>query len=303
MKVLLASALAAALAILAIVASARHERSPAGLASWRSVGGCGAAGGPASGAGGGIQWIGRQVTGGLVDAQLLNVQTHAQGSTFTTFSLRLGLELGARTDVALHVPIVHKSGEVAVLGLTREASLAGFGDLSLEVGRAFGRIGQHRAMLVGSLPTGSADAVRQGVVLPQHLQLGSGVLGVTGQYQHTRDQDWGLMVLGASASYAGWENEIGDYRAPSATAYGHAGYLLGPLVPSVGLTLFGKIQHDRERGAERPADSDPRFLVVPSLSCEWSTSWLALMPAATVGLSAGGVESVSFGLGIASSLF
>jgi hypothetical protein len=141
------------------------------------------------------------------------------------------------------------------------------------------------------------------VVLPQHLQLGSGVLGLTGQYQHTRDHDWGLVVLGASASYAGWENDLGDYRAPSATAYAHAGYLLGPLVPSLGLTLFGKLQHDRERGADRPAGDDPRFLVVPSLSCEWSTSWLALMPAATVGLSADGVESVSFGLGIASSLF
>src|SRR5207244_239122 len=39
------------------------------LASWATVGGCGAGGGSASAPGGGIQWVGRHVTGGLVDAQ------------------------------------------------------------------------------------------------------------------------------------------------------------------------------------------------------------------------------------------
>ena len=63
-------------------------------------------------------------------------------------------------------------------------------------------------------------------MLPQHLQLGSGVPGPTAQYQLTRDQDWGLVLFGATASYDGWENDIGDYRAPSATAYAHVGYLL-----------------------------------------------------------------------------
>ena len=238
-----------------------------------------------------------------MDTQALTVQTHAQGSVFTTFALRLGTALGARTSIALHLPVLYKTGEVAVLGITREASIAGFGDVGLEVGRSFGRIGQHRVMLTASAPTGSADAVRQGVVLPQHLQLGSGVPGLTAQYQHTRDHDWGLTVLGGTASYAGWENDIGDYRAPSATGHAYAGYMLGALVPSVGLTVYGKLQHDRERGAERTPDRDPRLMLVPSLGCEWSTSWLAVLPAATVALSTGGVESVSVGLGISSSLF
>jgi hypothetical protein len=276
---------------------------PVSLASWATVGGCGAAGGPASGAGGGIQWIGRNVTGGLLDAQALTVQTHAQGNRLTTLAMRFGLALSPRLGVALHAPVVHKVGEVAVLGITREARIAGFGDVGLELSYDLGSVGQHQLILTASVPTGSADAVRQGVVLPQHLQLGSGVPGLTGQYQLTRDLDWGLVVAGGTASYGGWENDIGDYRAPSATAYGYAGYLVGPLVPSVGLTLFGKLERDRERGADRPAAVDPRLMLVPSLGCEWSTDWLAVLPAATVGLSSGGVESVSFGLGLSSSLF
>jgi hypothetical protein len=187
--------------------------------------------------------------------------------------------------------------------MTKPVNLTGFGDVSLEAAYKFGRIGAHQLTLNASLPTGSSDAVRQGVVLPQHLQLGSGVAGGTLQYQHTRDRDWGLLLLGGTASYAGPENSLGDFRAPSATVYGHVGYLVGRLVPAAGLTLFGKAQHDRERGFDRPGELDPRVMLVPSLSCEWSTDWFAILPAASAGLSRNGLESVSIGIGLASSLF
>ena len=273
------------------------------LATWASVGGCGAGGGAASAAGGGIQWIGRNVTGGLLDAQVLTTHTYAQGNQFTAVAARFAVSPWPRVGVALNVPILHKAGEVAVLGLTKEARLAGFGDVSVEGSYKFGQVLSHQLMLIGIVPTGSADAVRQGVVLPQHLQLGSGVPGVVAQYQHTRDRDWGLIVAGGTVSYAGWENAIGDSRAPSATAYAHVGYLMGPWVPSAGITVFGKPIHDRERGADRPGRLDPLVMVVPSVGFEWSSQWIAVLPAATVGLSYNGFESVSFGLGLSSSLF
>ncbi len=273
------------------------------LASWSAIGGCGAGGGSASGPGGNIQWIGRNVTGGLVDAQVLTSFTTADANQFTAIASRLRTALGPHLGLALNVPVLHKAGQVSVLGTTKDANIAGFGDVSLELAGKLGRIGQHQFMLTTSLPTGASDAVRQGVILPQHLQLGSGGVGVTGQYQHTRDQDWGLIVAGVTTSWNGPENRLGDFRAPSATAYGHAGYLLGALVPAVGLTLFGKLSHDRERGADRPAAEDPRLVVVPSLSCEWANDWIALLPAATFGVSAQGWESLSVGIGIASSLF
>jgi hypothetical protein len=273
------------------------------LASWATVGGCGAAGGSASAPGGGIKWVGRNVTGGLVDAQALTTQTYAQGNQFGAVTTRLGVNPSARLGLALNVPVLYKVVEVTVLGANKTARLAGFGDLSVEASYKLGGIGAHQLMVIASAPTGSADAVRQGVVLPQHLQLGSGVPGVSAQYQHTRDHDWGLLLLGAAASWNGWENEIGDWRSPSATAFAHVGYLLGPWVPAAGLTLFAKPRHDRERYAERPASRDPRVMVVPSLGIEWSSAWLAVLPAATMGLSPNGVESLTIGVGVSSSLF
>jgi hypothetical protein len=273
------------------------------LASWASIGGCGAAGSSASSAGGGIQWVGRHVTGGLVDVQTLSTQTFAHGNLFTAVATRLGTSVGPRFGFALNVPVLYKVGEVTVLGVTRSARISGFGDLGLELSYKLGAIGSHQLMVVASAPTGAHDAVRQGIVLPQHLQLGSGVPGLTAQYQHTRDQDWGLVLLGATASYAGWRNDVGDYRSPSATAYGYAGYMIGRWVPSAGLTLFAKPLHDRERGADRAGSLDPLAMVVPSLGLEWSTDWIAVLPAATLGLSYNGVESISVGIGLSSSLF
>ncbi len=273
------------------------------LASWASVGGCGAAGGSASAPGGGIKWIGRNVTGGWLDAQAITTHTFAQGNRFTNLATRLALSPTLRLDLALNVPIVYKVGDVNVLGAARTARISGFGDVSVEASYRLGPIQDHQLMLIASLPTGSADAVRQGVVLPQALQLGAGVPGVVLQYEHTRDHDWGLLVAGGTVSYNGWENAIGDYRAPSATAYAHAGYMMGRWVPSAGLTLFGKPIHDRERGADRPHDRDPLVTLVTSAGIEWSSDWIALLPAATAAFSPNGFESLSLGLGIASSMF
>ncbi len=272
------------------------------LASWGSIGGCGAGGG-ATAPGGVLRWIGRNVTGGLVDVQVITTQSASKGNDFTTIAPRLATNLDPSWRLALNVPVLYKAGPVSVLGAEKTARLAGFGDVGVELARRLGAIGSHQVTLIAIAPTGAADAVRQGIVLPQHLQLGAGVPGATLQYEHTQDRDWGLVLLGGSATYNGWQNEIGDFRAPSATAHAFVGYLAGPLVPSAGLTLFGKARHDRERGADRPADRDPRIMLLPSVGLEWSSEWVAVLAGAILGLSPGGVQSVSGGVGISSSLF
>jgi len=273
------------------------------LASWGNIGGCGAGGGSASTPGGGIKWVGRNVTGGLLDVQCMSSETEAHGNWFSTVATRLGTSPASRWGAALYVPILYKVGDVSVLGQGKTARIAGFGDVSLEASRKFGATETHMVSLIGSTPTGSHDAVRQGIVLPQRLQLGSGVPALTAQYQYTRDRDWGLMLFGGTVSYNGWQNGIGDYRAPSATASTHVGYILGRVVPSAGLTLFGKPVHDRERGADLAVSSDPLFMAIPSLGLEWSSDWVAFMLAGTVGLSQHGMESTTVGLGVSSSLF
>ena len=272
------------------------------LASWGSIGGCGASGGSGS-PGGGLKWVGRNVSGGSLDTQAIATQSTSRGSDYRTLALRLGMALTPKWRLALNVPVLNKVGDVTVLGIGKTAHLSGFGDVSLDLGVKLGAIGSQHLSLVVTAPTGSSDAVRQGVVLPQHLQLGTGVPGASLMYEHTRDRDWGLVLLGGTVSYGGWENRVGDFRAPSATAYAHAGYLWGSWVPSAGLTVFAKASRDRERGSDRLPAADPRLMLMPSVGLEWSSEWVAVLPGFILGLSPRGIQSLTVGLGISSSLF
>ena len=277
------------------------RRAPS-LHSWGNIGGCGAGGGSSSGAAG-AKWIGRGVTGGYVDLQHLATQAYSHDNWFSTFNTRIGTSVLPKWSFGLNVPILYKVGEVDVLGQSKTAQIAGFGDVSLEVTRKLGITNATLLTLIVNAPSGAHDAQRQGIVLPQHLQLGSGVLGTTLQAEHTVDRDWGLMIFGGSGSYNGWENSIGDWRAPSFTAYGYLGYIRGPIVPAAGLSLFGKPLHDRERYEDRPGDLDPLFMVTPNLSLEWSSPWLALLLYGSASFSYNGFETVALTLGAQTSLF
>jgi hypothetical protein len=76
------------------------------------------------------------------------------------------------------------------------------------------------------------------------------------------------------ASWRGGENKLHNYRAPSASAYGYASYLLGPFAPAAGLTVTGFSGRDRDRGT---AMVSPLFTASANLSLEWSTDWLAVL--------------------------
>lgn len=268
---------------------------------WGDIGGCGAGGGSASSTSGGIRWIGRSVTGGLIDLQCMSSATQSHGNTFTTFNTRIATgALFQKWVFALNLPLLYKTGDVDVFGDAQRAHIVGFGDMSFEITRKLGITNTSMLTLIVGAPLGSSDAVRQGVVLPQPLQMGSGVLNLSGVFQRTMDRDWGLIVLGANATYSGWENDIGDFRGSGAGAFGYAGYIWGPFVPSAGLALTGQFQHGRERG--RTLD-DPLFIASPQLSVEWASDYVALLLASTVSVSYKGFESVNVTLGMTASLF
>jgi hypothetical protein len=275
------------------------------LVSWGNIGGCGVGGGASSSTAGGAKWIGRGVTGGHLDLMCMSSQTMAKGGYFTAINTRFGTWLRQRWLLALNVPLLYKVRDVATLsGVDKQAAIAGFGDLSLELGRKLGITNAHLIELMVSAPTGSHDAVRQGVVLPQILQLGSGVLTATGMYEHTWDRDWGLILAGGSATFAGWENGQGDYRASSAAAYAYGGYLLGPFVPSLGLTLMGKFGHDHQSlGPARKAIDDALFYTIFNAAVEWSIDWLAILLSTSTTVSYKGFEGFTVSLGISTSVF
>lgn len=269
------------------------------LSTWGNIGGCGVSGSATAGS---VKWVGRGVTGGLVDVQCLLTQSGTgDGTLFTTLNTRVGAALGYKWLVGASIPFQYKRGDVDASGMTRTASLAGWGDLSLEVTRKLGISNATSLTLSLSAPTGAHDAIRQGIELPQRLQLGSGTIGGALLFEHTRDHDWGLSIYGAALQYGGPENSLGDQRASAASAYAHAGYIKGPFVAALGLSLTSKLMGDRERGA-RILDQ-PMVLASPSVSLEWSTDWLALLLAASSPLSLSGLESWMVGLGLQASLF
>lgn len=270
------------------------------LASWGNIGGCGVGG--ASSATGGVKWVGRGVTGGLVDVQCTTTQTLMLRNGFqSTVNLRLATGYFDSWVFAAQAPFRFNVQDVDVYGTTKTALLPGWGDAGVEVTRKLGTANNSSLTLTLNFPTGSSDAIRQGVVLPQQMQLGTGTVGGGLTFEHTQDKDWGLLIFGTSIAYGGWENSIGDQRGSSASAYLYSGFILGPLVPSLGLAYTAKFSGDRERLIRLP--DQPMVFLTPSVGLEWTTDLIGLLLAFSAPLSLTGVESVGLSLGVQSSLF
>jgi hypothetical protein len=104
---------------------------------------------------------------------------------------------------------------------------------------------------------------------------------------------WGLIVLGGAAAWRGGENRIHNYRAPSGTLYGYAGYFLGPLVPASGLSVTGFTGHDRDQDLPQ---TTPLFSIGREFSLEWSTDWIAVLIAASFPYGYDGITQDENGL-------
>lgn len=273
----------------------------ANLESWANIGGCGVSG--ATSTAGGFKWIGRGVTGGLLDIQCIaSNNTYLDGASSLSFSTRLGTNLGYKWTVAATVPFIYNQEDVDSFGVSKRAYLPGFGDLSFELTRKLGITNAHTLTLSLTAPTGAHDAVRKGVILPQRQQLGSGVMGAGLTYEYTRDFDWGLMIFGGTLGYGGWENSVGSFRAPSLSGYIYAGYMLGPLVPSAGITFTGRLMSDREQYVDT-MNTREMFSISPTIGLEWSSDYLALMLSFATPLSFQRMDSWTIGLGLQTSLF
>ena len=262
------------------------------------------------------KWVGRGVSGGLLDVQYPGLPGLAKGNAFNTFNTRFGTSaLFQKWSFGLTVPLLYKIGDVQVptstLGVTTEerAQIAGFGDISLEITRKLGITNAHMVTLTLNAPTGAHDAVRQGVVLPPQLQLGSGVLGAQRALRAHHGSRLGPHALRRQRQL----RRLGEQRwrtsaAPAPPATSTLGYLLGPFVALAGRDPLGKFQHDREHdpdygpdeqaSLDRSDEDDPLLLITPNVGLEWSTDYLALLLSAAPTLSYNGYERVSFSLGL-----
>lgn len=272
------------------------------LASWKSVGGCGAG----SGVGiGGIKWVGRNVTGGLVAAQSqANYTRFADGHVYSVNN-QLNVDLGEKWRAGVVIPYLYKLARDPA-GLDRDmrgfdVSNQGLGDINALVTRRLGPINATSLTLSIGFPTGTSRAEYNPMVfLRQDFQLGAGSFSGAALIDHTIDNLWGPVVVGGVASYPGKESQVQNYRAPSGTVYAYAGYLLGPFVPAAGLSAAGYLGRDRDRGfpSERPL-----YLAAVNGSLEWSNDWVALLGGVSFPFSTGGAQPWTVGLGLAVAPF
>jgi hypothetical protein len=263
------------------------------LASWQTIGGCGA--GAGSGTGAGIKWIGRNVTGGL-----FNVQEQASYTKLGTTSYPerdyvantlISADLSEKWNTGLNIPLVYKylTDPLHLAPNAVDYSNGGLGDISLQLTRRLGSINATSLTGMVGFPTGTHDVsyTNGGLPINQTAQLGFGKYTGTLILDHTIDQVWGVMVVGGLASWRGGKNEFDSYRAPTASIYSYAGYFWGPLVPAVGMTLSGFKGHDVDQNA---IQDTPLAALSANFSLEWSTSWLAILLAGTVPYKYDGVK-------------
>jgi len=270
------------------------------LASWQTIGGCGAGAGAASSAG--LKWVGRNVSGGLVNVQEqvsysnIGTATYPEHNFFAnTF---INADVTEKWNFGTIVPFVYKYLDdplhFAPSSPAVNYSNGGLGDVSLLVTRRFGRINDTSLTGIVGLPTGTWDAAyTPGMYLNQNAQLGFGKPTAALVADHTIDEVWGFFVLGGAGAWRGGENKLNNYRAPTAAGYGYAAYFLGRFVPAFGLALSGFTGHDRDRNAEQ---NTPLVSLAANLSLEWSTDWIAFLLGASIPYKYDGVTKDDSGL-------
>jgi hypothetical protein len=256
--------------------SLRVSRLSGLLASWETIGGCGA--GSSTGAGGAVRWIGRSAHGGMFEQQVMASYLRLDDGYNLGLNAQFSRDLSDEWNIGLSVPMLYKYYR-DYYGLPLDISNSGFGDVSALVTRRFGEINDTALTLSLGIPTGVHDGKYRNDYLTQEKQLGAGSVSGSLALEHTLDQDWGVGVFGASASYRGGENELGNYRAPVANAYGYCGYFLGPWVPSLGLTMQRFLGVDRDRGLDQQVQL---MSVTATLALEWSTDWIAILAGASL---------------------
>jgi hypothetical protein len=240
------------------------------LASWETIGGCGAG---STGGAGTVKWIGRNTTGGwFQNITQANYIDFVDGYNLV-FTSQFTKDIDDRWNVGVLLPFAYKRYN-DYMGLPVDIANVGWADVNLMGTYRFGPIRATSLTASLGLPTGTHDARYKMDLLTQEKQLGPGRVTGSLTLDHTLDETWGLIVLGALASWRGGENELGNYRAPFASGYGYAGYFLGPFVPSLGVALSGFFGPDRDRG--EPQDV-PLVLASINASIEWSNDWLALL--------------------------
>ena len=194
------------------------------MAAWSNIGGCGSSGGGAAAGAG--KWVGRGVSGGLVDLEILSNKTlggdYLYSATAGTFTFHVPSLPSWTASMALawkSNTFEYEGYKVAEdLTSRMERTAGGFGDMGMGLNRIFGNENEHSLSLSAGIPTGQHDIKRLHFkgrniepddvrYLNPFVQPGSGLYNLGLGYEWTKTKDWGLLVFGGSYSSAwAWDN-------------------------------------------------------------------------------------------------
>jgi hypothetical protein len=205
--------------LLVITACLRQMDHTSELATpWGSIGGCGA-GGSGGSSGATAKWIGKGISGGLLDVQVMLSSTATKKSDVRGLETRVSFKPTYTSVLALTVPVLAKTGSMQTS--TADPELPGLinnglGDLRLDYIKTFGLEGQFNADFTLSLPTGDYTATTgtdyHKLYLPTNLQLGSGLCNLSLDLGYTHDVQNGMWLFDVAYSYPFAANFRGNNR-------------------------------------------------------------------------------------------
>ncbi|MBN2037609.1 MAG: hypothetical protein JW768_12780 [Chitinispirillaceae bacterium] len=175
------------------------------LMPWQSIKGCGAGG--SGGGSSGIKWIGEGVSGGLVEIEVLPKINFSRTFAYSIAVPRITFTPFWNTEVGISMPLGSKTEEVQYqTNMPFQTVMnGGRGDLTCDLMRSFGSIGQYSVQFGLTFPTGQYDAQRgtdlAKSILPQTLQMGQGLYAAALTLYYTRDVDKGMYLFDANVYY------------------------------------------------------------------------------------------------------
>jgi hypothetical protein len=201
-----------------------HSPLSSDMTPWAAVGGCGAGAGGGGGGGGSggaqLKWIGQGVSGTLFDCEVISGIGVQSDSSIIEGSGKNDGRLRIRTtsmlvslyyhppkilDIKLAMPFLFKQG--------KDVSIGPFGDLSLDLTRKWGVVGNISTAVTLIFPTGYASLTNDGAQpLEPEYQLGGGLFGSSLRASYTFDMDWGIINLGGTYSTGLFNLKTTDYN-------------------------------------------------------------------------------------------
>jgi len=198
---------AAGLCLIVLTLTNHKNNRQSGLYTpWECIGGCGAGGSGNSG-GATVKWIGKGVSGGLIDIQSLGGYSLFRDHSVSSVVSRFSFKPTYTSQIGLTVPVYDKAASIqpSTLYPRQYEETGGTGDLGVDGTLNFGLEGEFAVMASVCLPTGQYNIVRgtdqMGYLLPSLSQLGTGLTVPALTLSYSKDVENGMWVFDATYSH------------------------------------------------------------------------------------------------------